>query len=187
MKIDQAKSIVKSVLPPKRYDHSLRVADVAIKLAGIYNVCRDNIYLAAVLHDYAKFRPEAEMRRWINYSKLPKDLLLYNHVIWHGPVGALMLQYEQGIDNQEVLTAIRYHTTGRPHMELIEQILFVADYIEPARDFPGLEEIRNMAFKDINQTTLLVLRNMIRFLITKGQDVYPDTFNAYNEFNQSNK
>lgn len=181
MDIDQAIETIKTVLPNERVEHSIRVADVAIKLANCYHIDIEKIQLAAILHDYAKNHTSEEMRQWILNSALSKDLLFYHSAIWHGPVGALILKVKHGVHDRDILNAIHSHTTGRPHMSLFEKIIFVADYIEPARRFPGIDKIREVAFKQIDQATYMILQNMIQYLMSKEQTVYPSTFYAYNE------
>lgn len=180
----QATELIKQVLPKERVDHSLRVAQVAKMLAKHNNINEEQIQLAAILHDYAKNHSTEELRRWILSSRLPKDLLFYHPAIWHGPVGALMLKQKHGINHPNILNAIQYHTTGRPHMTDFEKIIFIADYIEPKRNFPGLEKIREKSFNDLTKTTYLILENTIQYLISKGQTIYPNTFYAYNHFAQ---
>lgn len=181
MNIDQAIDIIKLVLDEDRMNHSIRVAEVAAELACLYSEDIEKIKLAAILHDYAKNHPANELKRWIINSSLPKDLLFYHSAIWHGPVGALMIKQKYGVHDRKVLHAIHHHTTGNPQMTDFDKIIFVADYIEPARDFPGLKHVRESAYNDLDQTTYFILRNMIEYLMTKNQTIYPSTFYAYNK------
>src|SRR5699024_7885437 len=122
------------------------------------------------------FRSPGKLKHWILNSDLPDDLLTFHHELWHGPVGALLMEQEQGITDRRVLNAIRYHTTGRAGMTTCDMIIFLADYIEPARDFPGVDNVRKAAQRDLCEATWLALRNTIRHLIDKQAMVYPDTF-----------
>lgn len=175
---------LKDQLSKKRFSHTLRVRDTAVELAQTYGVSIERVEIAALLHDYAKERPVRELRHLILTHPLPKDLLNYSEELWHGPAGAILIENELGIKDQQILDAVCYHTTGRPFMSLIERIIFVADYIEPCRNFQGLEEIRKVAYENITQATMLVLKQTIRYLLDQKQLIYPATFYAYNDFVQ---
>jgi|SRR5699024_3205450 len=184
MDLNEAKSIVKSNLTEARYEHTLRVASTAVHLASLYNQPADvkkKIELAAIFHDYAKYWSVEELRRWIQQSRLPKDLLDYHHELWHGPVASLLIKYQYGIDDQDIQMAIRYHTTGRANMSVFEMLLYLADYIEPGRSFPGIEEVRQMANQDLVVASWMVSKNTLEFLLSKGSTLYPDSIHAYND------
>ncbi|WP_112181419.1 bis(5'-nucleosyl)-tetraphosphatase (symmetrical) YqeK [Paraliobacillus zengyii] len=172
--------IVKSHLKLARYEHTIRVADTAIDLAVHYEQPTDKIELAAIFHDYAKYRDLDEMKRWIEKSTLPKDLLDYHSELWHGPVGALLVEREVGITDRTILQAIHWHTTGKAYMNTMEKIIFLADYIEPGRNFPGVEDVREQAIQDLDYAVFLTLKNTIQHLITHNQKIYPDAIHAYN-------
>ncbi|WP_249871035.1 bis(5'-nucleosyl)-tetraphosphatase (symmetrical) YqeK [Oceanobacillus saliphilus] len=187
MKIDLAIEKVKAHLTEERFQHSIRVAETAVKLAELYRDSTEKAELAAIFHDYAKYRPLDEMKHWIKKSPLPKDLLHYHHELWHGPVGALLIEAEHGIVDKEIQNAIHYHTTGRAHMSKLDKIIFLADYIEPGRKFPGVDDVREMAKKDLTKACWMASRNTINHLVNKGNTIYPDTFYAYNDLtNQIN-
>ncbi|WP_106497084.1 bis(5'-nucleosyl)-tetraphosphatase (symmetrical) YqeK [Lentibacillus sp. Marseille-P4043] len=181
MKKNDAIAAVKPHLTEKRFDHTLRVAQTAVELAKRFNVSESKAELAGILHDYAKFRSLDEMRRIILSSSLPNDLLQYHHELWHAPVGAILVNQEHGINDQEVLGAIHNHTTGKAHMNRLEMVVLLADYIEPGRSFPGLDEVREMAERDLTHACWLTLKNTIAFLMQKQSRIYPDTFHAYND------
>ncbi|SHF67359.1 bis(5'-nucleosyl)-tetraphosphatase (symmetrical) YqeK [Ornithinibacillus halophilus] len=181
MEIKEATTIVEKYLTKSRFEHTLRVAKTAKELAGKYGVDQEKAELAAIFHDYCKYRPLDEMRRIIEESYLPKDLLHFHHELWHGPVASLLIEREYGITDSSIKDAIFYHTTGRANMSDMELVLFVADYIEPGRDFPGLDEVRETAKKDLIHAAWLISRNTIRFLMDKGHTIYPDSFHSYND------
>ncbi|WP_117169163.1 bis(5'-nucleosyl)-tetraphosphatase (symmetrical) YqeK [Paraliobacillus sediminis] len=180
--------IVKSHLKLPRYEHTIRVADTAIALAKHYGQPVDKIELAAIFHDYAKYRDLDEMKRWIETSTtLPKDLLEHHTELWHGPVGALLVEREVGVTDRTILQAIHWHTTGKAFMSTMEKIIFLADYIEPGRKFPGVEAVREQAKQNLDYALFLALKNTIQHLITHNQKIYPDTIHAYNYLNSKNK
>ncbi|MBH0229942.1 bis(5'-nucleosyl)-tetraphosphatase (symmetrical) YqeK [Halobacillus yeomjeoni] len=182
MNRETALEYVRPYLKEQRYEHTVRVVDTAVELAERFGADVKKAEIAAALHDYAKYKPLEEMKRWIhNDRRLPKDLLDYHHELWHGPVGALMLERELGLTDQEVLSAIAFHTTGKVHMGVLDKVVFLADYIEPGRSFPGVDEVRSTAEADLDRACAMALKNTITFLISKERTVYPDTFHAYND------
>jgi predicted HD superfamily hydrolase involved in NAD metabolism len=184
MDINEAKAIVKPHLTEARYEHTLRVASTAVHLASLHNQSAEakaKIELAAIFHDYAKYWSLEELRRWLRQSTLPKDLLDYHHELWHGPVASLLIEHQYGIDDRDIQLAIRYHTTGRANMTTFEMLLFLADYIEPGRSFPGVEEVRQLAKHDLVAACWKASKNTIEFLLSKGSTLYPDSVHAYND------
>ena len=137
--------------------------------------------LAAIFHDYEKVRPISELKEVIMSEDMDSRLLKFNSELWHGPVAAHIVKKEAWIDDDEILNAIRYHTTGRANMSLLEKIIYLADYIEPGRHFPGVDEVRELAETDINKALLMAFRNTIQFLTDRHALIFPDTFEAYND------
>lgn len=174
--------IVRKQMTEHRYQHTLGVVDTAIWLAKQNQVDIEKAEVAAIFHDYAKFRDDEEMAHVISeQAEIPKDLLEYNKELWHAPVGAYLVKKEVGINDEVILDAIRYHTSGRPNMTPLEKVVCLADYIEPGRKFPGVEKVREIANTDLNHALAKSLYNTIQFLEKKGQKVYPLTIDAYND------
>lgn len=170
----------KKQLKPERWEHTLRVVETAKELALQEGADLNSAEIASVLHDYCKFWSKEQMEEWMNKYQLPQDLLDYHKEIWHAPVGALVARVEFGIEDPDILQAIASHTVGRPGMSLLEKIVFLADYIEPGRKFPGVEEVRQYAKLDINLAVLKAMNNTITFLLSQNQKVYPLALEAYN-------
>lgn len=164
-----------------RFEHTLRVTEVAIDLAKSYKKPVDKVELAALMHDYAKCQKADDLKKIMITNNISTDLLEYNKELWHGPVAAYIAETSFGIKDKDVLHAIRYHTTGRAHMSDIEMILFVADYIEPNRNFKEVKEIRAVAKKNLPYTAWLVVRNTIQYLLKKRAIIHPNTLEAYND------
>lgn len=181
MEREEALKIVKEQLTDHRYQHTLGVMETAIALAKQYGADEKKAELAAIFHDYAKFRPKDEMKQIILSQKFPQDLLHYHAELWHAPAGAYLVEKEAGIKDKEVLDAIRYHTSGRPGMTLLEKVIYLADYIEPGRHFPGVDEVRALAKKNLDTALIQAVKNTILFLMKKNQSVYPDSFQTYND------
>ncbi|MCM2531578.1 bis(5'-nucleosyl)-tetraphosphatase (symmetrical) YqeK [Neobacillus pocheonensis] len=184
MEREEALKIVKEQLTEHRYQHTLGVMETAIKLAEQYGADVEKGEIAAIFHDYAKFRPKEEMKKIIKEQGFSKDLLEFNGELWHAPVGAYLVEREVGITDQEVLDAIRYHTSGRTEMTLLDKVVYLADYIEPGRHFPGVEEVREIAKESLEKALIKAIQNTILFLMKKNQTVYPDTFHTYNDLVQ---
>lgn len=184
MEREEALRLVKGQLTEHRYQHTLGVMETAIQLAEKYAADVKKAELAAIFHDYAKFRPKEEMKQIIKEQGFPEDLLGYNPELWHAPAGTYLVEKEAGITDRDVLDAIRFHTSGRPNMTLLEKVIYLADYIEPGRHFPGVEEVREIAEGSLDRAVIKAVQNTILFLMKKNQTVYPDTFYTYNDLVQ---
>ena len=189
MKIENAKEFVKSKLPEKRYKHSLRVAETAVKLAEIYDGDKDKAELAGVLHDYCKYDDLSTMYQVVRQYELESDLLSYGGEILHGPVCSAIMENDFDVKDEEVLLAIKYHTTGRQQMTKTEKLVFIADYIEPGRKTPGVEEIRDMAYNQgsLDKTIYEISKRTVLFLIQKDITVYGATIACLNYYNYSDE
>lgn len=171
---------VKKVLPPARFQHTLGVRETALELARRFGADLKRAESAAILHDYAKYFPLDELEKIIRSTpEIPQDVLEYSPELWHAFAGAAIVKQELGITDEEVLAAIRYHTTGRPQMSILEKVVFLADYIEPGRKFPGVEEVRKLALTDLDQAVCQALKRTIDFLEGNNKKVYPLTKEAY--------
>ncbi|GBF10102.1 bis(5'-nucleosyl)-tetraphosphatase (symmetrical) YqeK [Tepidibacillus infernus] len=184
MKIDLTwlKSELKQQVTAHRYIHSLGVAETGKQLAKGYGADPEKVELAGILHDFCKFWSKEELANEIRkHEVLTNDLLDYNAELWHGPVASVIVQERFQIDDEDVIMAIRYHTSGREQMSTIEKIVCLADYIEPSRQFPGVEEIRKWAEKDLDKALLAAIDGTIQFLIKKKMKIYPLTVRARND------
>jgi predicted HD superfamily hydrolase involved in NAD metabolism len=184
MERNEALKIVKEQLTEHRYQHTLGVVETAIQLAEKYGADVKKAEMAAIFHDYAKFRPKEEMKEIIKEQGFPQDLLEFNSELWHAPVGAYLVEKEAGITDPEIIDAIRFHTSGRINMTLLDKVVYLADYIEPGRHFPGVEEVREIAKQSLNKALIKAIQNTILFLMKKNQTIYPDTFHTYNDLVQ---
>jgi predicted HD superfamily hydrolase involved in NAD metabolism len=180
MNREEALLIVKEHLTEHRYIHTCGVMETAIHLAAKYGADVKKAEIAAIFHDYAKFRDKDEMKEIILSHHLGDELLEYNAELWHAPVGAYLVEKEVGIDDEEVLEAIRNHTSGKRKMTVLDKVVYLADYIEPNRQFPGVEGIRQMAETSLDEALIASLRNTMTFLMKKNQAIHPDTFRFYN-------
>ncbi|WP_248926793.1 bis(5'-nucleosyl)-tetraphosphatase (symmetrical) YqeK [Paenibacillus hamazuiensis] len=180
MNRDQLMEAVQREVPGKRWIHTLGVMETAVKLAKRYGGDPIKADLAALLHDYCKAWPVDRQAEIIRENGLPQDLLDYDKELWHAHAGAWVVRQRHGIDDDEVLDAIRYHTSGRVGMTLLDKIVCLADYIEPNRDFPGVHNIREIAEHSLEKALIAGFDSTIRFLIEQGKKIYPLTVLARN-------
>ncbi|MFA8439618.1 bis(5'-nucleosyl)-tetraphosphatase (symmetrical) YqeK [Pueribacillus sp. YX66] len=185
MNRQEALQIIKKHLPEKRYIHTIGVTDTAITLAKQYGADEKKAEIAGIFHDYAKYRPKQEMIDIINEEDLPKDLLMYSSELWHAPVGAILVKKEIGITDEDILRAIRSHTTGRARMTTLEKVIMLADYIEPNRSFPGVDDVRELAKLELNKALIVSIQNTIQFLLNKNELIYPKTIETYNDLQRN--
>lgn len=169
-----------------RYEHTLGVEFTAASLAMRYGVDIDKAEIAGLLHDCAKcIDDEDKFDDCKKYKIELTDVEKRNPFLIHSKLGAVYANKLYGIDDEEVISAIRFHTTGKPDMTLLEKIIFIADYIEPGRDkAPNLKEIRQMAFIDIDEAMYMILKDTLDYL-DKGEgekdELTKDTFLFYKE------
>lgn len=172
---------VRSEMPVRRWRHTEGVMATAAALARRYSEDPIRAELAAILHDVAKYWAVDRQESIIRDHGLPQEVLAYDKELWHAPAGAWVAEHEFGVTDSGVLDAIRYHTSGRKGMSRLEKIVWLADYIEPGRDFPGVDEVRAIAERSLEEAILSALDRTIMFLIQKGKRIYPDTIHARND------
>lgn len=174
------KDLIKDI-GKKRYEHSLRVMNMAMKLAKIYDVDVDKAGLAALLHDCGKLQEQTNLLKVAkDFGIIIDNYMTYNDDLVHGPLGAYMAKTKYNIKNEAILNAIRYHTTGKKHMTTLEKIIYISDYIELGRDFPGLKEIREISLKDLDRGLLMAMNSTISFLAKENKLIHPYTIEARN-------
>lgn len=164
----------------KRFQHCVRVSETSRKLAQLNDYDEDKAALAGFVHDYAKQVPVEEYVKAIKEQDFDPDLLNWNRAIWHGIVGTYFVERDLKIRDSEILTAIWRHTTGDVEMTTLDKIVFVADFIEPGRDFPGVEEARKVAFDNLDAGVGYELAHTLAFLVEQRNKIYPRTLEAYN-------
>ncbi|WP_130806566.1 bis(5'-nucleosyl)-tetraphosphatase (symmetrical) YqeK [Senegalia massiliensis] len=181
MKIEKMKSILKKDIDKERYKHTIRVTETAIKLAKNYKVDTEKAHIAALLHDSAKYKDKDTLLKKSQEFGIILDAVMKNnpHLI-HPFLGAELAKVKYNILDEDILNAIKYHTTGRKNMSMLEKIIFIADYIEPGRNFPGLEKIREISFEDIDLGIILAMDNTLKYIINKGWLIHPNTIETRN-------
>ncbi|MEW9701544.1 bis(5'-nucleosyl)-tetraphosphatase (symmetrical) YqeK [Paenibacillus sp. SI8] len=181
MKREQLMAAVKEQMPEKRWLHTLGVMETSVILAERFGADPVKADLAAILHDYCKYWPVQEQAKIIRENDLPQDLLMYDKELWHSHAGAFIAQTQFGINDEEILDAIRYHTSGRERMTLLDKVVCLADYMEPGRDFPGVHNIREIAEHSLEKALIAGFDATISFLVSKGKRIYPLTILTRND------
>ena len=181
--IDEIKTELRKILSKHRYIHSLGVAGEAEKLARRYGADPEKAYLAGLVHDCAKEYDPAEMEGILKteYGVAADSMSRIMPKILHGPLGACDAQRKFGIYDPDILDAVKYHTTGKGGMRLLTKIIYIADYIEPNRDFDGVDKLRAMAYDNIDEAIIYGIDETIKDLIRRGLVIHPNTMSARND------
>jgi predicted HD superfamily hydrolase involved in NAD metabolism len=181
MLIENIKEDLQKKLSTARFDHSIGCAETATKYAETLGVDPKRAYLAGLVHDCAKYYPTRDYIELANRNDLDLDEyeILAPHLI-HAPLGAKFARRLYGIEDEEILSAITYHTTGKPDMTPLEKIIFMADLTEPTRDFPDLPQIREIVKTDFELALLLTIDHTLMAVIEKGQLLHPRSVAARN-------
>lgn len=180
MKNLNMKRHLKNILSEKRYNHTIAVAETAIKLAKIYGADINKVEIAALLHDCAKNLKLSEMRRLIGReSELSKEEYNLPEIL-HGFAGAIYARNIFRIEDKDILNAIKYHTIGRKNMTMIEKIVYIADVVEPGRKCKNVDKVRKLAYKDIDDAILQEMENKIKFLLSSDRVIHTNTIDMRN-------
>ncbi len=166
MKYKKIQNEVKASLKKSRFEHTMGVVKTAVHLAEIYGCDRRKVKYAALLHDCAKYLPDPDKIEMCQKNNVPISRTeRENPSLLHAKCGAILAREAYGVRDEDILHAITVHTTGIPDMSLLDQIIFVADYIEPSRDSaPHLDELRQMALSDLDRTTWRILEDTVSYL-----------------------
>lgn len=168
-------------LTPERYQHTLGVMYTCAALAMRYGCDLEKALVAGLLHDCAKCMPNEKKLKICKKNHIPvTQAELDNPFLLHAKVGAFLAREKYGVEDEEILDAIRYHTTGTTNMTLLEKITYIADYIEPWRNkAANLSTIRELAFVDIDQALYVVFRDTLQYLQHTGNEIDQTTRMAY--------
>ena len=178
-------SILENRLSEHRFQHSLAVAQAARELAQIFGEDTELAYKTGLLHDYAKGIPAPDLIAIASEHGLIEDEIEKKVPdLLHAPVGAWQLQTELGIDDPAVLQAVKVHTMGSLEMSKLDKIIFLADMIEPGRDYPGQQRLDCLARRDLDQAMLYGLDATIRYCMDEARILHPRTIMVRNHFLQ---
>ncbi len=181
--IEKYKIILKSRLNEKRYNHSLCVAEEAKRLAVKYGGNIDKCYLAGLLHDITKNSPDDEHLKLFETFGIMLSVVEKNaKKLWHAISGEAYLRNILGITDEEILDAVRYHTTAKSDMSLTAKILYLADFTSLDRDYPDVDIIRGYVDESLDKAFIYALQYSITDLVEQKRAIHPDTVDAYNEY-----
>ena len=165
---------IKKLLGRERYQHTISVLKAALKLAKKLNLDLKKVETAALLHDIAKSKNDAELKEIVKNSNWdPDQLETAITPVLHAPVGAVLAKELFDINETEVLEAIRYHTLGHPEMGKIAQVIYAADFISEDRDFVGLDEIRIEIERDFEFGLYLITTHIIKYQLEQDNFIHP--------------
>jgi predicted HD superfamily hydrolase involved in NAD metabolism len=165
---------IKNILGKERYQHTRYVLKSAVKLAEKLNLNQDKVKIAALLHDIAKSKTDKELKLLLKDSQWNVDELEAAITpILHAPAGAVIAKNEFGIEDQEILEAIRFHTLGHPKMGKIAQVIYAADFISEDRQFPILNTIRKEIERDFELGLYLITNNIIKYQLEQDNFIHP--------------
>ncbi|HAX84373.1 MAG TPA: phosphohydrolase [Ruminococcaceae bacterium] len=175
-------TLIRSRLDDYRFNHSLNVADSARELAIRYGGDADKAYTAGLLHDVMKNASDEEQLGVLSEAGIElMPVERANKKLWHAVAGAAYIRFVMGIEDREIIRAVRYHTTGRAGMSLLEKIVYLADYISAERDYNGVEDMRRLCKEDMDAAIEYALVFGIPDLVSKGRVIHPDSIDLYNE------
>jgi len=158
----------------ERKKHTYAVYETARELSRIYGEDEKKAGTAALFHDLFRGMGQTTLNYYIKHLNM--DDKYYNNAnLAHAKIAAVIMERDYGINDDDVLNAVKFHTTGRARMSKLEKILFLADAIEPGRDYPGVDEIRDLAYNDLNRACILAMDMTIEFVKSRGFYLDEDT------------
>lgn len=174
--------IIRSRMGDYRFKHSVNVAKSAVELAEKYGADVNKAEIAGILHDSCKELDKEDMLQIINDSGIMLDVAQQNSPkLWHAVAGYCYARDFLKIQDEDILNAINYHTTGRANMSLLEKIIFIADFISEERVYDGVEIMREKASRSLEEAMLFGLQFTISNLASKELVIHPDAVNCYND------
>ena len=181
---DELYENVKNMLTEERFKHSERVVKRAIEFAKIYNVDIDTVKLVAISHDIAKELTEEENQEYISkYNIKLDDIEKANKSLLHAKIGAYICKQKYGF-TQDMVNSVRYHTTGRENMSILEKIIYLADATEEGRVEYKVSDYVDLIKEDIDKAMIEMSKMVINKLLKNNKLIHLDTINCYNYYNK---
>lgn len=170
---------IENYLSEKRKRHTYAVALEAATLASLYNVDPEKAELAALFHDMFRGKSQETLDDYVRKLNLD-PYYLGNANLSHGKIAAIIMKQDYNIEDQDMINAVAFHTTGRAKMSHLEKIIYLADVIEPNRKYPGIMTIKKTAYKNLDQACLMAFEHSINYIKNNGNHLDPDTIKARN-------
>ena len=178
MKREKMEYKLKKELDKQRFEHTLGVEETAREMARVFGEDEEKAALAGLLHDCAKCMPLSQMIKAAKHARVD-DVMKESKALMHAVAGMCVAEDVYNVHDEAVLSAIRWHTTGRAEMTRLEKIIYLADVIEPNRKpFPGLEELRKLCTEDLDAAMHMALRMSLEHVREQGKTLHPDTLAA---------
>ena len=182
MNLKQAKELVRGRLSDKRYEHTINVKKMAVKLAKRYGADKEKAALAAILHDSAKEISKDEMREIMRqYPQYAEGGESRPTSVWHGICASILARTQWGVEDDAILSAIACHTAGKPGMSKLDKIVYLADMTSAERDWPGVNKLRKLELKDLDAAMLAALKQTNDFVLSQGKPLDPVSKAAYDD------
>lgn len=170
-----------------RYKHSVNVAKEAVRLAKKYGADEEKAAIAGILHDITKENTkEEQLQIMTDGGIILDDVQKISSKLWHGISGSVYMRDKLDITDEDILNAVKYHTTGRAGMSVLEKVIFVADFTSEERDYSGIRTIRKKANKSLEEAMLYGLQFTLKDLSKRALIIHPDALACYNEIVISN-
>lgn len=183
--IHKLRQAAKAKLTPRRYRHSLAVQKQAIHLAGRYGADWYKAAVAAIIHDICKdMHPDAQLNYLKSCGILVDVLTLENPAVWHAMAGEQYAKEILEIDDPDILSAVRYHTTGRKAMSLLEKVIYIADFTSEDRHYPDVACVRALSEQSLDLAVQYCLRHTMQTLLHTSRPIIQDAWEAYNYYMQ---
>ena len=171
--------MVRQTLSPKRFQHTMNVKKLAVRMAQHYGVDTEKAALAAILHDSAKELPRTELLQIMQDNAIiKKGTQNRPEPVWHGICAAILAKTQWNVRDEEILSAIACHTTGKENMSKLDKILFLADMTSAERDYPGVEELRSLEMRNLDKAMIQALKMTISFVEQKNAIADPESAKA---------
>ena len=177
----QIKKLLSQMLDDYRYNHSICVADEAKRLAEKYGADSQKAYFAGLVHDITKnYSREEHLKIFDNFGIILSDVEKNSDKLWHAMSGSVYIKEYLGVNDNDIVSAVRYHTTAKSDMTLLEKVIYVADFTSSDRNYPDVDVMRQLSDKSLEEAMIYALKYTIDELIDRDAVMHPDTLCAYN-------
>jgi len=182
MQIEAMRELLKKSLPTKRFNHSVAVYETALALAKRYDLDEKKVGISALLHDCGREIPSRDNLTKAAELGIKIDNVEKNQpILLHAKLGVYYARHKYRVEDKEILEGIRYHTTGAPHLSKLAIVVYLADMLEPARDFSGVDQLRQLVQEDLERCFFAGLSTTIKYLLDGELLIHPDCIAGYNE------